>query len=127
MSARKCDTCRHLGSLSSPPARGGVAPASGDGVVGAARRTEIIFEFCQSPAIRSELRDFGYGPARGYEPDIDTARQLCDREGAGIFVHFEPLDDAPNGRTLDEADAEVPMAPPAFVQITRERARSQAA
>ena len=42
--------------------------------------------------------------------DINSGRMICDKEGDGIFVYFEPIEQDPSaGATF-----------PSFVQITRE-------
>jgi hypothetical protein len=104
---RKCNSCRYLGTIS------GVSDGS----------TKIALECCTSPKVKDELRSFGYGITKVYEPDIETGREFCDREGDGVYVYYEPPDSSsPNGNTFDAADRESPPAPPSdlFVQITRE-------
>lgn len=57
-------------------------------------------EFCQTAFGNV---DIGRGP---FTP-IDEAREICDREGDGRFVYFEPSDEPQ------------PSAGASFVQITR--------
>lgn len=50
----------------------------------------LIGGWCSAPAIAAQIQSAGYIVARGSNVDIDTARDLCDKESDGIFVHYEP-------------------------------------
>lgn len=58
-----------------------------------------------------------------YFVEINPAREICNREGDGIFVYFEPT------VPIAGAAAEIPHSairtPQSLVQITRNRPRSR--
>lgn len=76
----KCLSCRHYGNHFT----NFTDPAPGVFASG----------WCSAPEINAQVESAGYILARGSSVDIATARDLCDREGNGIFVHFEPEDPA---------------------------------
>ena len=85
----KCLSCRHFGSDLS--------------VNGPRPDIDVLLAgWCSAPAIAAQIRSAGYIVARGSEVDILTARELCDREGDGIFVNFEP--ESPSSGAAFEAE-----------------------
>lgn len=81
--SKKCECCRHF-QLSRP---------KGHFNDGTCRNSTVVDEGSLFTGTRTSL-------------PILKAREICDREGDGRFVHFDPKDDTAGGAC--------------FVQITRE-------
>lgn len=86
MQTNICESCRHYGSkvVHENEARRLIRFCTND--------------LCTTDQVREQFPDRLGMP-------IDMAREICDREGDGFFVYYEPKD---------------PSAGVAFVQITRE-------
>ena len=78
---KKCETCRHHGTIDRGPKRILVP-----GLVDRSRNS--LVELCSNHVLASdEIKEMF--PDRHGLP-LDYARNLCDREGDGIFVYYEP-------------------------------------
>ena len=75
----KCESCKHCVSVKVPRFRFGKAIVSGDLQTVKVCKNHL----CTTEDIREQFPDRHGMP-------LDMAREICDREGNGIFVHFEP-------------------------------------
>lgn len=92
MSALKCETCRYFGSKLVH--------------IGEAQR-QIIFctnDKCATDQVREMFPDRHGMP-------LDLARNTCDRESDGIFVHFEPKTPASGSAWRECPDCTHSIAP----------------
>lgn len=79
--SKKCESCRHYGTT--PRGVNGIlVPGLAD------RSRHALAEFCSNDRLTTaDVREMF--PNRLGVP-LDYARSICDREGDGIFVYFEP-------------------------------------